>query len=224
VSRRDAWDRCLEAEHEMAVRQVTSSQIDLRNVIVAVVEERMEHYTEAEQDAASRAAFNHFVANGGVEYDVQVGELLYSTVRDAVSDALEAEDLMPDYETAQDHGQPSPFEVAGTATYDAATDTLRTAPAGWYVEIVRYSDDESEEFENILIGPFDTEEAADEHAQFSTDVEDWVTDEAKQKGYTVDDVLIVHNPTLIPSYGINAPVYPVYAEGACLGILPGTEN
>lgn len=112
------------------------------------------------------------------------------------------------------------FEVVGTATYDAATDTLRTAPAGWYVEIVRYE----EEFENILIGPFDTEAAADEHAQFSTDVEDWVTDEAKQKGYTVDDVLIVHNPTLIPSYGINAPVYPVYAEGACLGILPGTEN
>lgn len=225
MSGRDAWDRCLEAEHEMAVRQITSSQIDLRNVIVAVIEERMETYTEAEQDAAARSAFNHFVANGGVEYDVQVGELLYHTVRDAVSDAMEEADLMPDWETAQAHEEPSPFEVVGTGTVDVATGTIATAPAGWYVEIVRYNDDpDGEQFENILIGPFDTEQAADDHAQFSTDVEDWVTDEAKQKGYTVDDVKIVQNPTLIPSYGVNAPVYPVYAEGACLGILPGTEN
>lgn len=89
---------------------------------------------------------------------------------------------------------------------------------GWYVEIVR-----DLPFENILIGPFDTEDEADEHCE-STDVEDWVTDEAKQKGYVVDDVKVVHNPTLIPSYGINAPVYPTYAPGAALGILPGSEN
>jgi hypothetical protein len=87
---------------------------------------------------------------------------------------------------------------------------------GWYVEIVR------DECENVLIGPFDTQEAATEHAQNSADVEDWCYGEAKAKGYTVDNVLIVENPTLIPSYGINAPVYPVYAPGAALGILPGT--
>ena len=117
------------------------------------------------------------------------------------------------------------FGVVGAATYDTATDTLtRHALAGWYVEIVRYNEDpDGEQFENVLIGPFDNEGDAEEHCD-SADVEDWCYGEAKQKGYTVDDVKIVHNPTLIPSYGVNTPVYPVYAEGACLGILPGTEH
>lgn len=100
------------------------------------------------------------------------------------------------------------------------SDKISTIESGWYVEIVRWE----EEFENILIGPFETEEKANEHAQDSTDVEDWCIDEAKAKGYTVDDVLVVKDPTQIPSYGVNAPVYPIYAPGACLGILPGTEN
>lgn len=87
---------------------------------------------------------------------------------------------------------------------------------GWYVEIVR-----DEPFENILIGPFTTKKSAAHHAEMSADVEDWCTGEAKAKGYTVDDVKIVENPTRIPSYGVNAPVYPVYAPGAAIGILPG---
>lgn len=83
---------------------------------------------------------------------------------------------------------------------------------GWFVQIER-DDDES-----ILIGPFDTEEKAAEHVD-STDVEDWCTDQAKVEGYTVTDVKVVHNPTVIPSYGVNAPAHPRYAPGAALGIL-----
>lgn len=89
---------------------------------------------------------------------------------------------------------------------------------GWFVEVVRDAP-----FENILIGPFVDEAAAIAHAQGS-DVEDWCYGEAKAKGYTVDDVLIVHNPTLIPSYGVNAPVLPVYQTDAVLGILPGSDS
>lgn len=97
---------------------------------------------------------------------------------------------------------------------------------GWYVEIVRSNIPEynDTEWENILIGPFEDQAKAIEHADMSADVEDWCYGEAKAKGYNVDDVLIVCNPTLIPSYGINAPVYPIYASGAAIGILPGNPS
>lgn len=88
----------------------------------------------------------------------------------------------------------------------------------WYVEIVR-----REPFEDILIGPFDTQEEAQEHSDNSADVEDWCYGEAKAAGYIVEDVFVIENPETIPSYGVNAPVFPVYQPGACIGILPGTR-
>ena len=88
----------------------------------------------------------------------------------------------------------------------------------WYVEIVR-----GVPFEDILIGPFDTQEAARKHMDDSADVEDWCYGEAKAEGYIVEDVFVIENPDSIPSYGVNAPVYPVYQPGAAIGILPGTR-
>lgn len=76
----------------------------------------------------------------------------------------------------------------------------------WYVVIERCESDMKPWHDgDIVIGPFDTEEAAAAHGQDSLDVEDWVTSEAKSKGYTVDDVYWTQDPE-IPAHGINAPV------------------
>lgn len=81
----------------------------------------------------------------------------------------------------------------------------------WYVVITRdeYIDYpkslETKPMEDVVIGPFEEEEAAISHMEDSADVEDWCYGEAKAKNYTVDDVYVAEDPTF-PSYGVNAPI------------------
>lgn len=77
----------------------------------------------------------------------------------------------------------------------------------WYVVVERSNIPEynDTEWEDVVIGPFDTEEAAMTHAQDSADVLDWCYGEAKVAQYNVDDVYITAEPE-IPSYGVILPV------------------
>lgn len=78
----------------------------------------------------------------------------------------------------------------------------------WYVVVTRQDYDGSPWHDgDVVIGPFDTEEQAEEHAQDSADVQDWCYGEAKAKRYIVDDVFWTQTPQ-VPAHGINAPVMP----------------
>lgn len=76
----------------------------------------------------------------------------------------------------------------------------------WYVVVERDEWDGSAwHGGDVVIGPFDTEEAARAHAEDSVDVLDWLTGEAKAQGYVGGDVTWTQEPE-IPPHGVNAPV------------------
>jgi hypothetical protein len=91
----DAYERACEAEDRLSRLDTTTSQIDLLNVIRMIVDDVDDLTEEAHRDLI-RKAYNHFVANGGVDYDTAVGKLLFDTVRDAVTDAMHAAGFMPE--------------------------------------------------------------------------------------------------------------------------------
>jgi hypothetical protein len=77
----------------------------------------------------------------------------------------------------------------------------------WYVVVERSNIPEynDTQWEDIVIGPFDTQEEAVTHMDDSLDVEDWMYGEAKAKQYNADGAFVTQNPD-IPSYGVNAPI------------------
>lgn len=83
-----AYQRACAAEDALSLLQVSTSAIDLLNVVRAIVDD-LDHLSEEEHASLIEQAFNHLQGDG-VEYDSSVGEFYYSTVRDAVSDALQA--------------------------------------------------------------------------------------------------------------------------------------
>lgn len=99
VTDREApYDQLLAAERALGALGVSTSQVDLANVIRSVVDEALEDEPEETVEAVVRQAYEVFVAGGGVEYETDVGELLYHTVRDRVSDALRDGGFIPGYD------------------------------------------------------------------------------------------------------------------------------
>ena len=78
----------------------------------------------------------------------------------------------------------------------------------WYIQIERSNIPEynDTEWEDVVVGPFDTQDEAIKHMDDSLDIEDWTYAEAKDKQYNVDNVFVTDSPN-VPSYGVNAPVY-----------------
>jgi hypothetical protein len=78
----------------------------------------------------------------------------------------------------------------------------------WYIVIERSNIPEynDTEWEDVVVGPFEAKEDAIKHMDYSMDIEDWCYGEAKAKQYNCDGAFVTDKP-VIPSYGINAPVY-----------------
>jgi hypothetical protein len=91
-----AYDLAIEAEEAIGKIGITTSQLDLLNVIRAIVDDVDAFQDPVVAETIVRLAFDHFLANGGVDYDTSVGELLYSTVRDAVTDAMRERGMIPE--------------------------------------------------------------------------------------------------------------------------------
>lgn len=80
----------------------------------------------------------------------------------------------------------------------------------WYIVVERSNIPEynDTQWEDVVIGPFDTEDEAIEHMDNSADVEDWCYGEAKAKQYNVDNCYVTADDDVeIPSYGVNAPIF-----------------
>jgi hypothetical protein len=82
------YERAVAAEDALGILDTSTSGVDLLNVIRAIVDD-LDHLSEEDHRNLIADAFNHFVTTGGVDYSTDVGELYYSTVRDAVTNAME---------------------------------------------------------------------------------------------------------------------------------------
>lgn len=197
--------------------------------VVPRIEERV-----ADLDTESSASRQHFIdtgfylLNGEAEETPSPFEVVGAATYDAETDTLAVAhhlcfDCGAHIDQVEEKALSGETAMVWSSPYNGwvCEKTNNEHRPGWYIEITR----EAQNYlpmEPVVIGPFADNLEADSHMQDSADVEDWVTGEAKSKGYIVDDVFVTATPT-VPSYGINAPVVPVYAEGAALGILPGTE-
>lgn len=74
----------------------------------------------------------------------------------------------------------------------------------WFIVITR-TDMDHKDLDPIVIGPFEDQDEAVEHMDNSMDVEDWLTGEAKESGYIVDDCYLDQDVPA-PPMGYNEPV------------------
>lgn len=74
----------------------------------------------------------------------------------------------------------------------------------WFIVITR-TDLVFKDLDPIVIGPFENEDEALAHMEDSMDVEDWLTAEAKEADYIVDDCYLDQGVSA-PPLGYNAPV------------------
>lgn len=93
-----AYDRALETEQYMADGGISANSLTLLDTIRRVVDNDDDYQDPVVAEHVTRLAFEHFHANGGIEYDVSAGDFYYAVLFDTAYDALRDAGFISDHE------------------------------------------------------------------------------------------------------------------------------